>query len=807
VAKNLVIVESPAKAKTIKRYLGRDFQVAPSVGHVVDLPKSKLGVDVKKGFEPEYVIIPAKAKVVEGIKAAAQNKDNIYLATDPDREGEAIAWHIADRLGKVDGDVHRILLHEITEKAVKQALANPSQIDQKLFEAQQARRVLDRLVGYQVSPLLWDKVKRGISAGRVQSVALRIIVEREKEREAFRPEEYWTLDAQLAARNPPQFRARLYSYKEKRIDNKSAKLLKPLALEIIGACEKASFVVRKIERKEVRRSPAPPFITSRLQQEASRKLYFSPSRTMKVAQKLYEGVELGEHGAVGLITYMRTDSPRVSDNALAAVRGYIENRYGKEYLPQKPNTYRSGQSAQEAHEAIRPTAIERDPESIARYLGRDELALYTLIFNRFVSSQMNQAVYDRTTIDIAADGAVFRASGQVMKFDGFMRVYLEGQDDTVDEDEAGNLPAMTEGEILQLVKLTARELNGNGNKPETNGAKTENKADAEALGRGFWLEQHFTQPPPRFSQATLIKELEDKGIGRPSTYASIMTSILNRDYVEEDESKRLRPTSLGRVVCELLVAAFPDIVDVGFTASMEEQLDEVEEGRENWVKTLKRFYGPFEKRLGEAKKMPAVKRQGLPTGLKCDLDDGTMVIKWGRNGEFLACSNYPKCTNTKEFTRDEQGNVVPQESTVPAVSDEVCEKCGRPMVRRRSRFGEFLGCSGYPECDGIKRLVAEPIKTGVKCPECKEGEILERRTRRGKIFFGCGRYPKCKFANWDRVVPQPCAECGSLYLIEKVSKREGARWQCPNKECGYQIPAPAQSQPESQAATSAPPEA
>ncbi|MGH7837439.1 MAG: DNA topoisomerase, partial [Candidatus Binataceae bacterium] len=436
-------------------------------------------------------------------------------------------------------------------------------------------------------------------------------------------------------------------------------------------------------------------------------------------------------------------------------------RYGKDYIPDKPNFYRSGKSAQEAHEAIRPTAVERDPEAMARYLDKDALALYTLIFNRFVSSQMPPAVYDRTSVDIEADGAVFRATGQVMKFDGFMRVYLEGEDEApaATDDDTANLPAMTEGEVLKLL--------------------------------GFAPEQHFTQPPPRFSQATLIKELEDKGIGRPSTYAAIMTSILNREYVEEDESKRLRPTSLGRVVCDLLVAAFPDILEAGFTASMEQELDGVEEGRENWVKTLKRFYGPFEKRLGEAKKkMPAVKRNGLPTDLKCELDGGTMVIKWGRNGEFLACSNYPKCTNTGEFGRDEQGKIVAKAPSAPVLSDETCEKCGRPMVRRRSRFGEFLGCSGYPECDGIKRTRAAAVSTGVACPDCKEGEVLERRTRRGKLFFGCGRYPKCKFASWDRVVPQPCPNCGSAYLLEKVTKRDGARWRCPNKECGYQTAAP-----------------
>ena len=775
-AKNLVIVESPAKAKTIKRYLGSDFQVIPSVGHVMDLPKSTLGVAIDDDFKPDYQVIAGKAKVLKEIQTQAKKAEHIYLATDPDREGEAIAWHIADQLGKVKGTVRRVLLHEITQGAVREAVANPEALNHDLFDAQQARRVLDRLVGYQISPLLWDKVKRGISAGRVQSVALRIIVEREKEREAFRAEEYWTLDARLEAGNPPPFKARLYSHRDQRIDNKAYKLPEAEARAIIAACEQTPFVVRKVERKEVRRSPTPPFITSRLQQEASRKLYFSPSRTMKIAQRLYEGVELGDQGAVGLITYMRTDSARVSDQALNSVREYIVNRYGANYIPERAILYRSSKSAQDAHEAIRPTAVERDPESMARYLGKDELALYTLIFNRFVSSQMNPAVYDRTTVDIEATDAVFRATGQVVKFDGFMRVYTEGQDEAApDDDEAATLPAMNEGETLKLL--------------------------------GFEPEQHFTQPPPRFSQATLIKELEEKGIGRPSTYAAIMTSILNREYVEEDPSKRLRPTSLGRTVAELLIVAFPDILEVSFTAQLEVELDEVENGKENWVKTLRRFYGPFKKSLSEAKKkMPTVKRKGLPTGLKCELDGGEMVIKWGRNGEFLACSNYPKCTNTKEFTRDDQGNVVPQErqalSTEP--TDEVCEKCGKPMVRRRSRFGEFLGCSGYPDCDGIKRLKSDPVSTGVSCPDCKEGDVQERRSRRGKLFFGCSRYPKCKFASWDKVVPQPCPQCGSAYLVEKVTKREGARWQCPNKECEYRAPVPADAAADGSAPAPAP---
>jgi DNA topoisomerase I len=773
-AKNLVIVESPAKAKTIKRYLGAAYEVTPSVGHVVDLPKSKLGVDVEHDFKPEYHVIPGKTKVIEGIKQAAKGKDNIYLATDPDREGEAIAFHIKDRLGiGIAGKVHRVLLHEITADAVKDAIAHPAELDKHLYDAQQARRVLDRLVGYKISPLLWEKVKRGLSAGRVQSVSLRIIVEREREREAFRAEEYWTLDANLEGKVPPPFTARLFSWKDTRIDNKAYKLPKEQADEIVKAVENAPFTVRSIERKEVRRSPAPPFITSRLQQEASRKLYFSPRRTMQIAQRLYEGVELGDQGAVGLITYMRTDSVRVSEQALAAAREQIAARYGTEYLPERAIHYRSGKAAQDAHEAIRPTAVERDPESVRRYLEKDAYNLYKLIYDRFVSSQMNPAVYDRTTADITAADAVFRATGQVMKFDGFMRVYIEGQDEdrtAADSDDgAATLPALTEGERLKLLGLNP--------------------------------EQHFTQPPPRFTQATLIKELEEKGIGRPSTYAAIMTSILNREYVEEDESKRLRPTSLGRTVIDLLVAAFPDIIEVGFTAAMEEDLDKVEEGKENWVKTLKRFYGPFAKRLGEAKKtMPIVKGKGVPTGLKCELDGGEMVIKWGRNGEFLACANYPECKNTKEFAHDAQGAIVIKEPAPLAPTDEVCEKCGRAMARRRSRFGEFLGCSGYPDCDFIKRLQAAPVKTGVACPECKEGEILERRSRRGKLFYGCGRYPKCKFASWDKVIAAPCPSCGAGYLVEKTTKREGTVWKCANAECGYKAPAPAPSaEPDSSA--------
>ncbi len=727
----------------------------------MDLPKSQLGVDIDHDFKPEYHVIPGKAKVITDIKKAASGKERVYLATDPDREGEAIAWHIAEKLDLPAEKLGRVLLHEITAAAVKEAVANPTTLNHHLYEAQQARRVLDRLVGYQISPLLWEKVKRGLSAGRVQSVALRIVVEREREREAFRAEEYWTVDATLEAQDPPLFKAGLYSFRGQRIDNKDYKLSRDVAYSVVESCRDAVFQVQSVDSKEVRRNPAPPFITSRLQQEAARKLRFSPSRTMKIAQRLYEGVGLGDEGPTGLITYMRTDSPRVSEQALESVREYIGQRYGARYLPEKPNIYRAAKSAQEAHEAIRPTSVARDPESVAPYLERDELALYTLIFNRFVASQMRPAVYDRTVADIAAEQAIFRATGQVLKFDGFVRAYTEGQDDgengaaakKSDADE--RLPALAPGDTLKLLELAP--------------------------------EQHFTQPPPRFTQATLIKELEEKGIGRPSTYASIMTSILDRSYVEEDESKRLHPTTLGRTVSDLLIGSFPDIIETSFTASLEEKLDQVEEGRENWVEILRRFYGPFSKRLGDAKKkMPNIKRAGLKTDIKCEVDGGEMVIKWGRNGEFLACANYPKCRNTKQFVRDDQGNVVvSQEEKAPELSQEVCDKCGKPMVLRRSRFGAFLGCSGYPECDGIKKLGSKPLDIGVKCPECGEGNLLQRRSRRQKLFYGCSRYPACKFASWDKPVAQRCPTCGAAYLVEKPQKDGALVIACAQQGCGY----------------------
>src|SRR5262245_12079808 len=588
-AKNLVIVESPAKAKTLGKYLGRDYQVKASIGHVMDLPKSKLGVDIENDFAAEYHVIQGKAKVLDEIKKAAQDKENIYLAPDPDREGEAIAWHIAQKLGKRKRNVHRVLFNEITKKAVLEALKNPGKLDRNRFDAQQARRILARLVGYKLSPLLWDKVRRGLSAGRVQSVAVRIIAEREREIRAFTPEEYWTVEARLEGAEPPPFSARLVEVGGEKLDKQLRLDARARVDEVLRGLDRGTWTVTKVERKERRRHPTPPFITSRLQQEASRKLGFQPSRTMRIAQRLYEGVELGDEGSVGLITYMRTDSTRLSGEAIGAARDYIKGRYGDTYLPESPNVYRSKKDAQDAHEAIRPTAMEYDPETVARWLDKDELALYTLIWNRFVASQMESAVYDATAVDIESGNCRFRATGQILKFDGFIRVYTEGRDDEQrDPEEAeGQLPPLAEGETLRLLELVP--------------------------------EPHFTQPPPRFTQATLIKELEEKGIGRPSTYANIMGTILNKEYVLEDEQRRLKPTELGFLVTDLLVESFPDVLNVEFTAGMENELDAIEEGEEHYVDALRRFWQPFAQDLEKAEvEMRDVKREARPTGRACE---------------------------------------------------------------------------------------------------------------------------------------------------------------------------------------------
>ena len=765
-AKNLVIVESPAKAKTLGKYLGRDFQVKASVGHVVDLPKSKLGVDVKKDFAPDFHVIQAKKKVIEDLKKAAKGKQNIYLASDPDREGEAIAWHIAGQVAKNHKRVHRVLINEITKKAVQDAIAKPQELDRNKFDAQIARRVLDRLVGYQISPLLWKKVRRGLSAGRVQSVAVRLVCEREREIRAFESVEYWSLTALLEGRLPPSFKARLVQWRGQKVDNKKLRLEnESFVQDIVQSLQGASWAIAEVEKKERRRYPTPPFVTSKLQQEAARKLGFQPRRTMQLAQQLYEGIELGNEGSVGLITYMRTDSTRVSADALAAVRQHIQGQYGKDYVPGKPNTFRSKKGAQDAHEAIRPTSLDYAPERVRRYLRRDLFQLYSLIWDRFVASQMVPAVYDQTSFEIPVNEAVFRATGQQVKFDGFMKVYIEGRDERAqpsngaDEDAAdepqeldGALPDLQKGDALKLLSMDPR--------------------------------QHFTQPPPRYTQASLIKELDEKGIGRPSTYAAIISNILDREYVLQNEGRSLAPTDLGFLVTDLLVESFPDILNVEFTAGMEDELDKIEEGKEKWTKAMKRFYTPFSRDLKKAEKeMRDVKRQEVPTEIDCDKCGAKMVIKWGRNGEFLACPQYPECKNTKNFKRSEAGEIeiAPEEAV-----NETCGECGRPMLLRWGKFGKFLGCSGYPECKNIQPL-EKPVDLGIKCPECKEGNIKERKSRWGKVFYGCDKYPECKFASWDKPLLTHCPDCDSPILVEKVTKRAGRTQRCYKKECGYSI--------------------
>jgi DNA topoisomerase I len=756
-AEALVIVESPAKAKTIKKYLGPGYIVKASVGHVKDLPKKKMGIDIEHGFQPEYVVIETKKKVLAEIKEAAAHAQKIFLAPDPDREGEAIAWHIAEEIRPDNPNIYRVLFNEITKKAINEAIGKPTTLDVKKFESQQARRVLDRLVGYQISPVLWTKVRRGLSAGRVQSVAVRLIAEREAEIGAFLPQEYWTVEAQVEGDTPPSFTARVA-----KLDGKKAELVhEGQAREVVDAIKSASLVVTSVERKERRKNPPPPFITSKLQQEGSSKLRFSPKRTMGLSQRLYEGVEVGEDGLVGLITYMRTDSTRLSDDAVTDVRAYIGERFGADRLPPAPIAYKTKKGAQDAHEAIRPTSVKYDPETVRKAWaagqggGRDEretddlLRLYTLIWNRFVACQMVPAVFDQTSVDIAAGRVELRASGQVMKFAGFLEVYAETVEDAANEDESsGALPEVREGESLKLLET----------RPE----------------------QHFTQPPPRFSEATLVKELEEKGIGRPSTYAAILSTIQDRGYVEKKEG-RLHPTELGVMVNGLLVKSFPDILSSDFTAQMEEQLDLVEEGQADWVKLLKDFYKPFKIDLEKAKvEMRNVKGEEQATDEICEKCGKPMVIKWGRNGHFLACSGYPDCRNTKEYRKNADGSLTVVPSTRP--SDQKCPTCGSDMVIRRGRFGEFQACTRYPECK-----TTSPMSLGMNCPkpDCG-GYLTEKRSKRGKVFFGCSNYQrtKCDFVSWDRPVPQPCPKCGAPFLVQKVSKA-GTRLRCLKDDCGY----------------------
>ena len=819
--KSLVIVESPAKAKTIQKYLGKGFTVEASLGHVKDLPKSTLGVDTSNEFETDYVVIPGKEKVLARLKKLAGPMDAIYLAPDPDREGEAIAAHLAFELdtnghakkskkkkkeeaGAVPR-IQRVTFNEITKRAVQAAFEHPRAIDQNLVDAQQARRVLDRLVGYQVSPLLWDKVRRGLSAGRVQTVALRLIVEREREIKAFEKKEYWTIDAHLAANKPPAFDARFLGKGEEKIEVTNGED----AEKIRVALEQASWLVRSVDKKERRRNAAPPFTTSKLQQDSSRKLRFSVKRTMMIAQRLYEGVELGEEGQVGLITYMRTDSTRVAPEAIQEVREYVGKEYGAAYLPETPNTYKEKKEAQAAHEAIRPTSAMRHPDQVKQYLKEDEFKVYKLIWQRFVASQIMPAVFDQTTVDIdakAKSGDVywFRVTGSVLKFDGFLRVYEESKEGKDEEDEElkHKLPALEAGQ-----KLTLKEL-----KPE----------------------QHFTEPPPRYNEASLVKELEERGIGRPSTYSAILSTIQERQYVQKLGGK-FTPTEIGLVVTDLLVENFRDIFDVAYTAGLEEKLDEIEEGKEKWTDTLAEFYKKFTKDLKYAEKhMENIKRMEKPTDEKCERCGAPLVIKWGRHGSFYACSTYDKeDPNTCTFTKENPINLPDLDSAdvQETTQEEYCENCGRVMVLKRGRFGQFMACTGYPDCKTTRRLdqgkkvpdipLDEPCPKcgrnmmirhgrygeftacsgypeckyvkqnfiGVKCPECKEGDLVEKRARKGNTFYGCGNYPKCKFTSAHKPIAEKCPSCGSEYLVQKFLK-DGPVIACPNKECEYERPAP-----------------
>ena len=751
-AKNLLIVESPAKTRTLRKFLGRQYAVEASVGHIRDLVKKDMGIG--PNYEPRYEVLANKKDVVKKLRDAAKQADTVYLAPDPDREGEAIAWHIAEVLQKDATDVRRVTFNEITKGAVLKALEHPGTIDLKKVDAQQARRVLDRMMGFRLSPLLWEKVKQGLSAGRVQSVALKMVCDRQAEIEAFRPEEYWLLGADLKAAQPPIFNARLH-----RIEGRKAEVGNgEQAARIVRDLETGRFVVAKVERKESRQRPLPPFITSRLQQEAARRYGFSVKRTMALAQGLYEGREVGDQGSTGLITYMRTDSTRVAEEALQGGREYIAATYGSAALPEKPNVYQSKAGAQDAHEAIRPTSFDLPPDAVRDFLKEEEWKLYKLVWDRFIASQMEPAIFDVTQVDIENGPYVLRASGKVLKRPGFLAVYRETPDEDAGEETNGEgamLPALSEGETLDLVKLLS--------------------------------EQKFTQPPPQYSEATLVKALEENGIGRPSTYATILSVLTDRDYVDR-VAGRFRPTALGRLVNDMLQKGFNDILNEGYTAALEEQLDEIEEGRLEWKQAVAEFDQKFTRDLATAgEQMPNVKREGVPLDETCPECGSRLLMRFGRFGPFIACSNYPECKYTRNLDEpaaesDAAANGGAEEEIPP------CEVCGRPMTLKRSRFGTFYGCTGYPECKNIRKIgpeAAPPKPTGVACPECGKGEIVEKRSRRGKTFWSCNRYPDCKFSLWKKPVARECPDCGANFLLEKVTKKHGVQYVCNTEGCEH----------------------
>ena len=752
--KALVIVESPTKIKTLKNYLGNRFKIAATVGHIKDLPQKEMGIDIDNGFAPKYTTIPGKQKIIKQLRQAAANVSDIYLAPDPDREGEAIAWHTAETLKKKGRRFHRVLFHELTKKGIEAAIETPQELDRHKYEAQQTRRILDRLVGYLVSPLLWRKVKGGLSAGRVQSVAVRIICQRERDIQAFKPQEYWSITAHLEGDKAPAFEAKLGKKGGRKISipNEAA------AQDILNALADVVFIIDKIAKKTTRRNPQPPFITSKLQQEAIRKLRFSAKKTMMVAQQLYEGVELGSGEPVGLITYMRTDSTRIAEDAALEAMALIGETFGPEYVPDKPRMFKNRKKVQDAHEAVRPTSVRYTPERVARHLSKDQLALYRLIWQRFVASQMNPALIDQVTFTIAAGDYTFSATGSSIRFKGFMALYRTAEEEIAAKDKAHArvLPDLSQGALLNCRKLDPK--------------------------------QHFTQPPPRFSEASLVKELEENGIGRPSTYAAILSTIRDKGYV--DLVKRyFRPSELGFIVNDLLVDSFPEIFEVEFTAKMEEDLDRVVSADMDSQQLLNRFYQPFKTRVEEAAEgMLSVKGVGLATDLSCPSCGGRLHIKMGRNGHFLACSNYPECTFSRDYIRDEKGDVQPIEPASESVTDKECALCGKPMVVKRGRYGEFLACSGYPECSHTESLNggANGTTIGVTCPNSNcSGEVVERVSKRGKTFYGCSRFPECDFASWDKPVAKACPICGANFLVEKTTKRDGTFLRCLSKECGY----------------------
>jgi DNA topoisomerase-1 len=829
-AKSLVVVESPAKAKTINKYLGSDFKVVASMGHIRDLPKSKLGVDVDNDFAEQYESILSRKKVIKELKDAAKDATDIYLATDPDREGEAIGWHIAQELGGKKRKIHRLMFNEITKKAILEAFKHPKDIDEKMVDAQRARRVLDRLVGYKISPLLWDKVRRGLSAGRVQSVALKLVTDREREIEKFVPEEYWNLFARLAGPQPPEFDAKLFK--------KNGDAIRPTSQEesaaILADLEHASWVVSSVVTKERKRNAPPPFITSKLQQTAR----FPVKKTMMLAQQLYEGIELPQLGAeepVGLITYMRTDSVRVSDDAIAAVRDHIRSTFGADYLPEKAVIFKTKSDAQDAHEAIRPTSMQFDPETVRPYLTQDQYSLYRLIWNRFVASQMNPSTFDETTVDVTAADYTFRVKGNVPKFPGWLATYAtaspEGESTASPTDDAGDSRGRE-----STFEREVTERGGGGAPPsgviddvEAVSGVLPPLAEGDRLElKALRPEQKFTQPPPRFTEATLVKELEENGIGRPSTYASIIGVLQDRDYVNKAEGK-FKPTALGLIIVDLLIKSFEDILDVEYTRNLEDDLDKIEQGKTGYVKTLQDFYKKFKKDLTRAGKEMQNLKEGIKTDEICERCGSPMVIKVGKFGPFVACSAYPECTNTRELEKTE-----PESENGAEAEIEPCENCGKPMVVKRGRFGQFLACSGYPECKTTRKLIetkgglkaAKPdqildekcprcganlvIKQGrfgeftacTKYPECKYvkhkttgvtcpkdgdkgGEIVERKSRRGKVFFGCSNYPDCDFVLWNRPHAETCPTCGAPFLVEKTTKKHGRQILCNNEDCDY----------------------